>query len=274
MVEAETQAKKKHRRTDKNQSLSTAKPQKKTPHKKVQKHTGAKPPARGGQSRKRVKKNQRRSEAASKKAHDSSVPAKKRLSPKKIGLSKKKRRAKRKNLRKELTITGAVFLILLFIGSLTVFSVYKQEGYSMTQTLRDKDQLFVNRLGVPRRYSLVLFREPQKKELSIRRIIGLPGETVSYKEDELYINTELKSEFFLADARQLANEKGYFLTDDFSTTELPELSEGIIPEKSYFVMGDNRQFSTDSRHYGVIQAKDIVGVVTMRLLPLHKLRQF
>lgn len=185
-----------------------------------------------------------------------------------------RKRKHRQSVLRDVGITFFVTLLVLLFSLRFAFSIYQQEGYSMTQTISDGDTLFVNRLGGIRRNSLILFRDPQKKDLSVRRVIGLPGETIRYEADELYVNEEMKTEYYLTDAKNQARKEGLQVTEDFSLREIPNVTETVIPEGKYLVLGDNREFSTDSRHYGLVDEQAVIGVVTMRLLPLHKLQQF
>ena len=89
----------------------------------------------------------------------------------------------------------------------------------------------------------------EKKEYLIKRVIGLPGETVEYRNNQLYINGEPVEEPFL-DASYTSTYPGTF-TSDFKTEKLGE--------DEYFCMGDNRPHSSDSRYYGAFHKSDIVS---------------
>ena len=102
-------------------------------------------------------------------------------------------------------------------------------------------------------YVIVVFNYNNSK--LVKRIIGLPGEYVEYKDNQLYINNE-KIEFEL-DA----------YTYDF---ELSELGYKQIPEDYYLVLGDNRTNSLDSRRIGLISKEDILGTTTFTIFPFNK----
>lgn len=192
--------------------------------------------------------------------------------------SKKKEMMKRKKRMiefwKEIIITVMIVSILFGILSLTVFTLPKVEGYSMTPTLNNNDRFFVNRLGKVQRFKLIFFKIPNSQETSIRRVIGLPGESIQYKNDQLFINQQETVERFLQKQLSHAKQNEELVTNDFQLQQLPNVKYDTIPKDKYLVLGDNRQYSTDSRYYGLIDEKDIIGIVEMRILPLHRLASF
>ena len=94
----------------------------------------------------------------------------------------------------------------------------------------------------------------------IKRVVGLPGETIEYKDNFLYVNGEKYKEKFLGDE---------VITEDFS---LKELGYDKIPKGYYLVLGDNRENSKDSRSFGLVKEKDIVGLAWIRLYPFNKIK--
>lgn len=193
---------------------------------------------------------------------------------KKAVLAAKKRRQRQKlkiflfELLGAVTITGILVLIL----SLFLFSLPKVEGYSMIPTLRDGDRVYVNKMGKLKTFELVYVKIPGTKEKEIRRIIGMPGQKVTYKNDQLQIDNQDREEKFIFDEQQKSQENGRLYTDDFSIFTLTEKSE--IPEGKYLLLGDNRPYSVDSRNRGLVDRKDIIGVVEMRIFPLHLFKSF
>lgn len=165
--------------------------------------------------------------------------------------------------------TSLVLLgILLYLLSLFTFTVAKVEGYSMLPTLNHKEWVFVSKVAKPRRFKLVLHRDPISKETSVRRVIGLPGESIRYEDDQLYVNDQDVFERFLEpEVKQAKASKNTYTKDWW-----PEVS--VIPKGQYLVLGDNRPYAADSRDYGYIDEKNIIGVVEMRILPIHLLQQF
>ena len=105
-------------------------------------------------------------------------------------------------------------------------------------------------------------------EQYIKRVIGLPGDTVEMKDDVLYINGKDMEEPYLEEIKEdLIFDK---LTGDFTLTEITGES-AKVPEGSIFVMGDNRLFSKDSRFFGFVSDDAIIGEVKFRLFPLNKI---
>ncbi len=155
-----------------------------------------------------------------------------------------------------IVIVLVVVLLRTFIATPVIVS-----GSSMDPTLKDGQLLILNKLAHRfNRYDIVVIDVVinNKKERIVKRIIGLPGETVEYKNKKLYINGEKVRDDF-------SN-----ITYDFSTAELGEKK---IPKNHYLVLGDNRNDSVDSRDYrvGFINEDDIVGKPVFRLWPLNKI---
>lgn len=124
----------------------------------------------------------------------------------------------------------------------------------MTPTLRDGDQYLLNRIAYlfrePKRGDLVVIHDPGHTDMAIKRIVGLPGDKLEIKDGSLYVNGIRLNEPYLAP----------------STLTMPgnaTLHSVQLGGKSYFVMGDNRSESEDSRYYGPIQRENIVGVVSL-----------
>lgn len=151
---------------------------------------------------------------------------------------------------------------LLFIRFVAVRSVV--DGHSMNDTLHDKDNLVVEKLTYyvrkPARYDVVVFRlKNDKRTHFIKRIIGLPGETVQVKEGHVYIDGEM-------------------LADDVYGNDLIEFGYMAdqpitLGENEYFCMGDNRNHSKDSRSVdvGPVKKEQFVGRAWLRFWPLNKI---
>lgn len=157
-----------------------------------------------------------------------------------------------------LVLLGAIYLIVHYVGERTEVS-----GESMYPSLEDGDNLIVNKISYyfsdPKRFDVVVFPfRYQEGTFYIKRIIGLPGETVQIYDGSIYINGKVLEESY-----------GY------ETIRNPGLaSEAVtLGEDEYFVLGDNRNNSADSREpsVGNISRDDIVGKAWMRIWPIDKI---
>lgn len=158
-----------------------------------------------------------------------------------------------KNLLPYIIIVIVVVLIRVFIAT-----PVQVVGNSMYPNLKDNEILLLNKLKLNKefeRFDIVVIK--YNSETIIKRIIGLPGEKIEYVDNILYVDGEIVDEAFTHDD-----------TDDFN---IEELGANEVPDDSYFVLGDNRGISKDSRIIGFIDKKDIVGKVSIRLFPLNKI---
>ena len=156
-----------------------------------------------------------------------------------------------------LTIVVVIFIVMY------VATVQQVVGPSMTPTFNDQDIVILNKLHYHifdiKRYDIVSLKYDGTKYL-IKRVIGMPGDKVEYKNNKLYINGKVKKEDFL--------DKNV-TTDDFSLTSL---GYETIPKDMYLVLGDNREDSLDSREIGLISKEEIIGKVNLRIWPITKIR--
>ena len=162
------------------------------------------------------------------------------------------------------------FAIAAFIRYF-LFTPIVVDGDSMMPTLENGDRMIVNKfsykIGEPNRFDIVVFHAPEQKDY-IKRVIGVPGDFVEYKDDQLYINGEPIDEPYL-DAYKAEISEGN-LTGDFSLKDI-DPSLDVIPEGYVFVMGDNRRFSKDSRHIGIVDQKEIIGNTNIIFWPLNEI---
>ena len=158
-------------------------------------------------------------------------------------------------------VVGVVLLLQLH-----VFSLGQVFGRSMESTLIENQRVLVDKVSYrftnPNRFDIVTVKFPTEKEYWVKRVIGLPGEKIEYRNNQLYVNGVYVEEDFL-DSR--------VVTTDFSTMKFFADTDGVIPEGNYLVLGDNRNVSKDSRIVGTIQKKDILGIVRFSLFPLDRI---
>ncbi len=157
-----------------------------------------------------------------------------------------------------------VIVIILFL-MIYVVSVTQVVGNSMKSTLENGDVLILNKFKYQftdiKRGDIISLEYADTKYL-IKRVIGLPGDNISIRDNVLYINGELYVENYLDEGLEY---------DDF---ELSSLGYDKIPEDMYLVLGDNREDSLDSREIGLISKDDVIGKVSFRIWPLNKLAAF
>ncbi|WP_409305400.1 signal peptidase I [Peribacillus sp. SCS-155] len=180
--------------------------------------------------------------------------------------------AKKKNEVWEWTKALIIAVLLAVVIRYFLFAPIVVDGLSMSPTLHDQDRMIVNKigytLGKPKRFDIIVFHAPEQKDY-IKRIIGLPGDRVEYKDDVLYINGKPYEEPYL-DAQKAKVQDGP-LTDDFTLEDTP-VGQKTVPEGQLFVMGDNRRFSKDSRHIGAVPMGKVLGKTKMVYWPVKDFR--
>ncbi len=156
-----------------------------------------------------------------------------------------------------LVVLAVVLLFIRYVGQRTYVN-----GDSMNATLEDGDNLFVDKISYrfkdPERFDIIVFPyQYQEDTYYIKRIIGLPGETVQIEDGEIYIDGEVLEESY---GKEVMRNPGI--------ADQPI----VLGEDEYFVLGDNRNNSSDSRDpsVGVIEGEDIVGKAFIRIWPLDK----
>jgi len=147
-----------------------------------------------------------------------------------------------------------VFVVLIaFFIRYFIFQPFVVDGYSMEPNFTDKEYLLVNkvtyRVGHPARGDVIVFDSPVDPGTDyIKRIIGLPGEKITIKNNSIYINDNS------IDEKYLTPEINTYIQGDKSTKY-----EVTLGKDQYFVLGDNREHSSDSRVFGVLDKNKIIG---------------
>lgn len=139
-------------------------------------------------------------------------------------------------------------IVLIIIIRMYIITPVRVDGASMNRTLEDGDILLLYKMAKIDRYDIVVLDEEYDNEIIIKRIIGLPGETVEIKNGKIYINDE-----------EIEDEYGYGDTSDYDKITLGD--------DEYFILGDNRLISKDSRYFGPIKEDDLMGEVVFRIWP-------
>ena len=170
------------------------------------------------------------------------------------------------NLFLDFIETLVMALSIFIIVYLFLFQPHQVQGSSMFDTFIDGEYLLTNkisyRMNQPQRGDIIVFKAPTNEEYDyIKRIIALPGEKIMLKKGRVYIDGQ-----FLDESAYLENglrtQNGSFLR---------EKQELLIGEGKYFVMGDNRAASSDSRDWGLVPEVNIVGKAWFRYWPPAKL---
>jgi len=190
----------------------------------------------------------------------------------------KKPLMKKKSLLKEWVESIIVALLLAMVIRAFVIQAFKIPTGSMRPTLIEGDLILVNKfiygaripftdnrlpaLSEPKRGDIIVFIFPQdRKKDFIKRLVGLPGETVEIKSGTIYINDKpiLDNVF---------SQRYYYNRGDFGL----ENKKVIIPKDSYFVLGDNSGSSMDSRYWGFVPKKDLLGKAMVIYFPPQRIR--
>ncbi|HKI73852.1 MAG TPA: signal peptidase I [Pseudomonadales bacterium] len=183
----------------------------------------------------------------------------------------------------EYSISFFPVLVIVLVLRSFLFEPFQIPTGSMIPTLQVGDFVVVNKFAYgirlpvlrdkivnvnePKNGDVMVFIAPNHKEYYIKRVIGIPGDTVRYQNKTLYINGVEQKQTFLAkippgDPRlKLYRETVGGVPHDIQTNLYPDdrLQEWVIPKGQYFVMGDNRDESSDSRYWGTVPERDIVG---------------
>ncbi len=161
---------------------------------------------------------------------------------------------------KELIILVGTALVLAWVIKSFLIQPFFIPSSSMESTLKPNDRVLVNkviyRIRPPQRQEIIVFSSPheQNKDL-IKRIIGIGGDTLEIKDGTIFIN-------------------GNKVEEDYTVSDKDPTNYGPIkiPPNSFFMMGDNRPFSQDSRFFGVIAKDDIIGKAFIIYWPINRIR--
>lgn len=154
-------------------------------------------------------------------------------------------------------------VVLAMIVQQFIIRPFVVSGESMDPTLSSGDYLLIDevsyKIGEPERGDVVVFKAPpEPTKYFIKRLIGLPGDTVTIHGSTVTITNT-------------ANPKGITLSEDFIIHDSSNEMTVKVPEGQYFVMGDNRAGSFDSRSWGMLPKENLRGRALLRLLPLKEI---
>ncbi len=158
-----------------------------------------------------------------------------------------------KNMAINLVVAMVVFFGSFVAGNKFFFTIVRVNGTSMAPTLADGDLYILNKLTYklrdPRVGEVVVFRDPDDSLLSIKRVVGIPGDTLMIRDGVVYRNNEPITE--------------PYLEQNTKTFLFEESRNGMVTlqDKEFFLLGDNRENSLDSRFYGGVSKTSILGVI-------------
>ncbi|MDP3987941.1 MAG: signal peptidase I [Candidatus Levybacteria bacterium] len=161
-----------------------------------------------------------------------------------------------------ILLAASVFIVIYIF----LFRPFQVKGASMYPNFQDNEYVLTNivtlKIGQIRRGDVIVFKAPTDEEKDyIKRVIGLGGDTISVKDGAVFINDEK-----LDESAYLKNDvktyPGAFLQEGMSTT---------VPQGQYFVLGDNRSYSSDSREWGYVGKDAVIGMSFYIYWPLDKM---
>lgn len=163
-----------------------------------------------------------------------------------------------------LVIAGAIFVVIYAF----LFRPYQVNGHSMDPNFQDGEYVLTNlitlRFSDLKRGDIIVFNAPPPNEEKdyIKRVIGIPGDRISLRDGQVYLNGQKLDQL-------------EFLASDVYTNGGAFLGEGdevVVPEGHYFTMGDNREFSSDSREWGFVVKDKIIGKSFFVYWPINQMR--
>lgn len=178
---------------------------------------------------------------------------------------------------KQLLKQGVFFALAIgCVVFLTKIQTHRVNGISMLPSLQDKDYLLIVKGKKPSRYSIITFQpKEQSQDSFVKRVVGVPGDRIWLDKNTVYLNHQMDSanptpenELTLSGVDLPDGTLKIRVNWDIAA-KLQGLS--MIPKDQFFVLGDNRGSSVDSRQLGLIHSKQIEGVVSVRYFPFHSL---
>lgn len=149
-------------------------------------------------------------------------------------------------------IPYAFIVFLVIIIRTYIATPVRVDGNSMRKTLEDGDILLLYKMAKFERNDIIVLDEKEDNEIIIKRIIALPGETIKIQNGKIYIN-----------------DKEY--NDEFAYGDTSDYEQVTLGENEYFILGDNRLISKDSRYFGTITEDEIIGKIVFRFWPFSKI---
>lgn len=151
---------------------------------------------------------------------------------------------------KEISLYVLIVVVIVVIR-IFIATPVKVDGDSMYNTLNDNDIVLLSKLSSIDRFDIIVLKENDNNATIIKRVIGMPGDKVKIRNNKIYINNKI-------------------IEDEYAYGETSDYDEITLGDDEYFVLGDNRLISKDSRYFGAIKKSDIKGKAVFRLFPFTK----
>lgn len=153
-------------------------------------------------------------------------------------------------------------IIIIFICRQFIFSPVTVQGESMSSTLEDNDRVIISKTSSIKRFDTIVFNSLEGNEKLVKRVIGVAGDSIEMRDGTLYVNEEPIEEIYV-NRKTKSNE----ITNDFKLRDVAGVSK--VSEGHLFVLGDNRFRSKDSRNFGLVPEKSVIGEVKFKFYPFN-----
>ncbi|MEK5039216.1 signal peptidase I [Sporosarcina sp. FSL K6-3457] len=156
---------------------------------------------------------------------------------------------------------------IVFVCYQFLFVPTKVLGESMLPTFEDNDRVVVSKISTIDRFDMIVFHAPNANDKYIKRVIGVPGDRIEMIDDRLHINGKVYDEPYVKriDGDPITDR----ITGNFTLAEITGQEE--VPEGAFFVLGDHRLKSNDSRYFGFIYDEAVIGEVKLRVYPFTEI---
>lgn len=169
-----------------------------------------------------------------------------------------------------------LFLVLAWFAIKSFATVVKVDGHSMDPNLHTGQRVLVMKQAEIKRDSVIVFdafgEDPTKLATTyyVKRVVGMPGDKIVYKSGKLYINNKLYKQNYISKQQVGVGTRYKFQNDVIKNWDITKLSrekwvddqdEKVVPKGMYFFLGDNRSISNDSRYWGFVEQRKVLGVV-------------
>lgn len=169
--------------------------------------------------------------------------------------------------------TAAIATVVAWVVMAYGAQVYRIQGSSMAPTLRSGERVLVNKAGIRlaslRRDEVVLFRDPSNEDtVMVKRVIGVPGDTIRFLGNEVQV---LPGSGTGRPLREVVTPVANAAAGGAAAVDGPGAVSMTLEPGEYFVLGDNRSDSSDSRHWGAVSGDAIIGKAVFRVFPWYRI---